>query len=132
MRRARGQGGFSLVEVLVGLFLIGIGVLAAAPMFMAAMRGNAVGAELTTAGALAVERMEALRMVPFDLLVDGGDLSANLGGYSDTANPGFDVRWQISSATGPGTMKTVTVRAVSLGPAAGPAKQVTLTTQRAR
>ena len=37
------EGGFTLAEVLVALFLIGIGVLAAAPMFMYAMQGTAVG-----------------------------------------------------------------------------------------
>ena len=39
--------GFTLVEVVVALFLIGLGVLAAAPMFMFAMQGNAVGGEQT-------------------------------------------------------------------------------------
>ncbi|MCH7779288.1 MAG: hypothetical protein IH848_00450 [Acidobacteria bacterium] len=45
----------------MSLFLIGLGVLAAAPMFMYAIQGNAVGAEKGAAGALAVEQMEILR-----------------------------------------------------------------------
>lgn len=131
MRRA--QGGFTLVEVLVGLFLIGLGVLAAAPMFMYAARGNATGADLSTAGALAVERLEALRVVPYGLLDDGGSLTANVSGFSDTGNPGYAVRWEIVSGAGPGaTMKEIRVRAVSLRQSPGPARQVTLTTLRAR
>ena len=44
------SGGFTLVEVLIALFLIGIGVLAAAPMFIYAMQGNAVGGDFGIGG----------------------------------------------------------------------------------
>ena len=59
--------GFSLVEVLVALFLIGLGVLAAAPMFIYAMQGNATGADFGSVGAIAVERWRAGRFEQLDV-----------------------------------------------------------------
>ena len=87
------NSGFTLVEVVIALFLIGMGVLAAAPMFMYAMHANAVGGEKGAAGALGVEQMEDLRAQPFSSLTAGGSLTVNIGGYSDTSDPDFTVRF---------------------------------------
>jgi type IV pilus assembly protein PilV len=112
------QDGFTLVEVVLALFLIGIAVLAAAPMFIYAVQSNSVGADLSSAGALAVERMELLRLTAYGDLVDGGGLDTNVPGYSDTSIEGFDIRWQVTSGGGPGTTKTIIVRTVATRPTA--------------
>jgi prepilin-type N-terminal cleavage/methylation domain-containing protein len=125
------EAGFTLVEVIFSLFLIGIAVLAAAPMFMYALRGNAAGADIGSAGALAVERMELLRVTAYGDLVAGGDLDSDAVGYSDTSIPGFDVRWRVQDGGGPGGVKTITVRAVSTRTTGGLPKQVDVTTLRA-
>ena len=128
----RPPSGFTLVEVLLALFLIAVGVLAAAPMFMYAVRGNAVGADVGSASALAEERMELLRTTPFADLTEGGSLDDNVEGYFDDSTSGYTVRWQISTGAGPGLAKTIAVRAVVERPTAPAAKQITLTTLRAR
>lgn len=125
------ENGFTLVEVLMALFLIGIGVLAAAPMFMYAMQGNATGADFGSVGAIAVERMEQLRAAPFVTLTAGGSLSADVTGYFDAGNPDYTVRWTITDNVNPVKSKTITVRAVAERQVIGARKDVILTTMRA-
>jgi prepilin-type N-terminal cleavage/methylation domain-containing protein len=129
-RKARG---FSLVEVLVALFLISLGLLAAAPMFIYAMQGNAVGADLGTVGAVAVERMELLRSTNYGVLTAGGSLAGNVNGYFDNSNPAVTVRWTIADSTvGAVTMKTITVRALANRQVVGQRKDITMTTERGK
>ncbi len=132
MRAANSQRGFSLVEVLVALFLIGVGVLAAAPMFIYAVQGNAVGADFGSAGALSVERMELLRASNYSALPAGGSLTTNTTGYFDSSDADYIVRWTVADNVSPAGTKTVTVRATALGRRVGQNKQVTLTTVRGR
>ncbi|MDH3628169.1 MAG: prepilin-type N-terminal cleavage/methylation domain-containing protein [Acidobacteriota bacterium] len=124
------QEGFSLVEVLVALFLIGIGVLAAAPMFVYAIQGNAVGADFGRAGALAVERMEILRSQDYTIHVAGGSLSTNVTGYFDSSDPEYIVRWAVRDNITPVGTKTIVVRATAVGRRVGRNKQVQLATVR--
>ena len=127
----RNASGFTLVEVVVALFLIGLGVLAAAPMFMYAMQGTAIGGEKGQASALAVEQMELLRSQTYGTLTAGGSLTVSLTGYSDTSDPDFDVRWLITDRGTPNNTKTIAVRVVPAGRIPGPSRVVTLTTVRA-
>lgn len=124
--------GFSLVEVLVALFLIGLGVLAAAPMFIYAMQGNATGADFGSVGALAVERMEQLRSQTFVNLPAGGSLTVSQNGYSDLTDPEYILRWSITDDAAPATIKTISVRVIAVRQVVGERKEITLTTLRGR
>jgi prepilin-type N-terminal cleavage/methylation domain-containing protein len=124
--------GFSLVEVLVALFLIGLGVLAAAPMFIYAMQGNATGADFGSVGAIAVERMEQLRSQTFVNLPAGGSLTVSQTGYSDLTDPDYILRWRITDDATPPTLKTISVRAIAVRQVVGERKEITLTTLRGR
>ncbi|MGH9749425.1 MAG: type IV pilus modification PilV family protein [Candidatus Polarisedimenticolia bacterium] len=126
------QGGFTLVEVLLALFLMGIALLAAAPMFVHAMKQNATGADLGTVGAAAAERMELLRSGDFDALPAGGSLTIDVPGYLDASDPAVVVRWQIVDNGAPATLKTVSVRAVAVRQVIGLRKEIVLSTLRAR
>lgn len=132
--RRNDANGFTLVEVLLALFLIAIGVLAAAPMFVYAMQGNAVGADFGTAGAIAVERMEILRGTGYLDLPAGGDLATDVsaGGvdYFDNSDPDYTVRWTIVDNVSPADTKTITVRVTAVRQVVGDPKGVTLTTLR--
>lgn len=134
----RSDRGFTLLETLVGLVLIGLGALAIAPLFVAAQQGNDAGGDIGRASALAVERMEQLRELRFKdpRLAPGGSLTSNVAdpdtgiAYHDATHPGFVVRWRIRpNATPPGT-RTVTVRAIDLTAAHGPRRSATLHTLR--
>jgi prepilin-type N-terminal cleavage/methylation domain-containing protein len=124
--------GFSLVEVLLALALLFVGVVAAAPMFIFAMKETAAGADMGSVGAAAVDRMELLRASDFYSLSAGGGLTANVSGYSDTSSTKYTVRWQIVDNGTPATEKTISVRVIAVRQVIGLAKEVTLTSLRAR
>jgi prepilin-type N-terminal cleavage/methylation domain-containing protein len=128
----RGKAGFSLIEVLIALALLFVGVVAAAPMFIFAMKETAAGADMGSVGAAAVDRMEILRSADFYSLTEGGGLASSVGGYSDTSNPKYTVRWQIVDNGTPATQKTISVRVIAARQAIGLAKEVTLMSLRAR
>ena len=126
------DGGFSLVEVLLAMALMFVGLMAAAPLFVFAMKETAAGADLGTVGAAAVDRMELLRANDFYSLAAGGSLSSNVSGYSDTSSSQYTVRWVIADNATPATMKTISVRAVASRQSIGLAKEVTLVSLRGR
>lgn len=128
--RTQTAAGFTLIEVLLALFLIGLGVLAVAPMFVYATRGNATGADFGSVGAIAVERMELLREEAWHSLNTGGSLTANSTGFFDTSESGYLVRWQIADNASPSLTRVITVRAIALRQLSGPRREVTLTTLR--
>ena len=126
--RATAAHGYTLVEVLLALFLVSIGILSAAPMFVYVMRGNAAGADLAAANTMAAERMEQLRGTDFGSLPPGGSLDMNVAGYSDTTDAHFQVRWRISDAASPVGARKIEVRVVPLRQASR--RAVTLATLR--
>ena len=95
MKTTRGSRGFSLVEVLLALSLLFVGIVAAAPMFIFAMKETAAGADMGSVGAAAVDRMELMRASDFYTLAAGGSLSSDVSGFSDTSNSRYTVRWSI-------------------------------------
>ena len=119
--------GFTLVEVVLALFILSVGVIATAPLFVFAAQENAVGGDLGEVGDLAVRQMELLRATDFVLLPNGGDLNSNVNGYSDLSRPGFVVRWVVAdNPNPPATTKTITVRAIADRQVIGRQKEVTL------
>jgi len=127
--RAR-QDGFSLIEVLVAIIVIGFVALSVAPMFMIASRSNKSAAHVGQCSALAMERMEILRRTNSGSLAVGGSLTTNTAGYVDTTQADFVVRWRITAAVDPAAGKQIDVRSISLHPSMGPDKQVTFSSLR--
>lgn len=60
----RGHAGLTLVEVLVAITILGLSLLALAPMFTGAVRTNASANQLTNANTLAREKLEELSGYP--------------------------------------------------------------------
>ena len=128
----RESRGFTLVEVLLALALLFVGVVAAAPMFIFAMKETAAGADMGSVGAAAVDRMELLRATDFYSLTAGGGLTSNVSGYSDTSSTKYTVRWQITDNASPATVKTISVRAIAVRQAIGNVKETTLVSLRSQ
>lgn len=124
--------GFTLVEVLLAMALMFVGIMAAAPLFVFAMKESAAGADLGSVGAAAVDRMELLRSGDFYSLAAGGSLTSNVSGYSDTSSTRYTVRWQIVDNASPATVRTISVRAIAARQTIGQAKELTLATLRGR
>ena len=69
--------GFTLIEVLVGLILLAIGLLAIAKMQILSIRGNFFSHYLTQASYVAQDRLEFLDNLPF------GSPQLQAGNYND-------------------------------------------------
>ena len=128
----RGSAGFSLIEVLLALFILGLSILAVCPMFVYGMRKSASSADLGKLGAAAVREMELLRVASFGSLTAGGSLTGNVTSFSDTTNPSVILRWTIADNASPATVKTISVLAISTRAVSGPAKRIQLSTKRSR
>lgn len=60
------QGGFTLVEVLIAILVLGIGVLGVESLQYHAGDANAVGRRITEATNIAASRLEVLKSLPYD------------------------------------------------------------------
>jgi len=94
------NSGFSLIEVLVATFLVGLISLAIAPMMLMAVQTSAIAQEMTELTVAGTMQMEILRALPFgnSELVAGGSITASNAGYSlDPLNgdPDRYVRWRV-------------------------------------
>lgn len=58
--------GFSLLEILIGLVILAIGILAIAGMQMTSIRGTSFSNRLSQASIIAQEGLETLKSIPFN------------------------------------------------------------------
>jgi type IV pilus assembly protein PilV len=99
--------GFTLIEVLVGLVILAIGLLAIAGMQITSVRGNFFSSNLTQASVLAQDRLEILRNLNFN------DSALSVGTHSDGVIAGTNLSRDYTVSLVPGTTMlniTVTVR----------------------
>lgn len=69
-----GKKGFTLIEVLIGLIILAIGVLAVAGMQITSIIGTSFSSNMTQASVLAQDRLEFLKSLPLtDARLDTGD-----------------------------------------------------------
>jgi type IV pilus assembly protein PilV len=93
----KNRNGFSLIEVLIGLVLLAIGLLAIAGMQITSVRGNFFSSNLSQASVVGQDRLEELRNRPYG----HGDLGA--GNHSDGAIAGTIFTRDYTVAVIPGT-----------------------------
>jgi len=99
--------GFSLIEVLVGLVLLAIGLLAIAGMQITSVRGNFFSSNMTQGSILAQDCLETLRNLPY------GDANLNVGTHpTPWPNPPFNP-WP-ASFTGDGDYNVSLVPGTSM------------------
>ncbi len=98
MNNPAGEKGFTLIEVLIGLIILAIGILAIAGMQITSIRGTSFSNNLSQASVLAQNRLEFLKGIPLnDKRLDTNnypnDISVGIftGGYQATrnGNPNF-------------------------------------------
>ena len=98
--------GFTLIEVLVGLVLLAIGLLAIAGMQLTSVRGNFFSSNMTQASILAQDRLETLRNIknPY------ADPALTAGTHDDGVLGNiFNRKYEVSVIPGT-TMLNITVR----------------------
>jgi type IV pilus assembly protein PilV len=97
--------GFTLIEVLVGLVLLAIGLLAIAGMQITSVRGNFFSSNMTQASILAQDRLETLKNL------DYANASLTVGNHNEGLIPGtiFNRDYTVSLVPGT-TMLDIQVR----------------------
>jgi len=95
--RDHGQGGFTLIEVMVALVVLTVGILSLQRMQVSAIQGNATAQRLTSGTSWAADRAERLFSLPYNdpLLNDSDGDGTNQdpdgdGGDNDGGNFGLD------------------------------------------
>ena len=81
--RRSAEGGFSILEVLIGVSIFAIGILAVAKMQYASVRNTTIGNIKSQATMLAHQRMEEIKATPFADLVN--EVENNI---DEEGNPG--------------------------------------------
>lgn len=97
--------GFTLIEVLIGLVILAIGLLAVAGMQITSIKGNTFSNNLTQATVFAQDKLEYLKNLPYT----HADLSV---GTKNEAISGtiFSRLWEVTDTTSTMKMITVTVQ----------------------
>lgn len=96
MRQTRG---FTIVEVMVAIFILSVGLLAAATMQVSAIRGNQMGNDVTQATFIAQDKLEQLKNSDdISTVADGNDV---VGIYNRS--------WTLTASSGASQIATVTV-----------------------
>ena len=90
-KKETGMKGFTLIEVLIVMFIFSIGILAVAAMQMTATRGNASARRITEATTLAENRMENLMRLSYD----HADLDPENNPHVSIQGP-YTVNWNVA------------------------------------
>jgi len=102
MHYSKKEQGFTLVEVLVALFILVVGILGTIAVTATVMSGNSLGKRMTTASTLAQYKMEELKNTDYDSLASSTS--------SETVEELYSRSWTVSAADTPAAgMKTVEV-----------------------
>ena len=96
--------GFTLIEMLVGLVLLAIGLLAIAGMQIKSVKGNFFSSNMTQASILAQDRLEALRQLD----INHADLDLATHSEGTIAGTIFSREYTVSLVPGT-TMRNITV-----------------------
>lgn len=119
LRNRHRRNGFTLVEILVAVFILVVGILGVISVATTVINGNAFGKRITTATALAQEKMEELKNMAYASVVNGSDTQESI--YTRT--------WTVTTDSPAAGMKTIEV-AVTF-PWESTTRNVTLKTIRA-
>ena len=107
-----GQKGFTLLEVMIAVFLLAVAIMGAASLTTSVIKGNSSSQTLTTATTLAKDKIEELKASTYTTATEaasmwtGEDYAATNGTVQASAAGSYYTR----SWTAPGTnTKTITV-----------------------
>jgi prepilin-type N-terminal cleavage/methylation domain-containing protein len=124
MRVLNNEKGFTLIEIMVALFVFTVGILALNKLQLVAIRGNANANGLTGASSWAAAQVENLLALEYDdaLLqdVEGGDggeglaglddnTAAKADGFVDSLDGNFRILWNVADDEPFRNIKTIRV-----------------------
>jgi type IV pilus assembly protein PilV len=102
LKRRGGDGGFTLVEIMIALFILVVAFLGIISTTAMVIKTNSFSKTMTTAATLAKDRMEVLKNTKYDNLIAG----------SDTVDSTYTRTWTVANNSPATDMKTITVSVV--------------------
>lgn len=122
--RSTGQRGFTLIEILIAIVVLGFGILAVAAMQTSGAQGTALGRRLTDANNLASQQIELFMTLPYDssLLDDDTSTPNDRHMPDDTDNDelpdddsldgalGYTISWKVTDDVPLQDMKKIEVK----------------------
>lgn len=112
--------GFTLIEVMIAIFILVVGLLGVAGVATTVINGNAFSREITTATTLAQDKMEELKDTTYSNIASGSDTQESIYTRTWTSTPDspdadmktIDVTVQFlwKGATHNVTLKTIVAR----------------------
>ncbi|MDO9528841.1 MAG: prepilin-type N-terminal cleavage/methylation domain-containing protein, partial [Syntrophales bacterium] len=72
MRKIVNNNGFTLIEIMIAIFILTVALLGLAGVTVSVINGNAFSKEITTATTLAQDKMEEIKGVGYDDAEDEG------------------------------------------------------------
>jgi prepilin-type N-terminal cleavage/methylation domain-containing protein len=105
----RGRSGFSLLEVVIVLGLLGVGLLALAAMQLQALSGGRAAQVDTFATTLAQDRMEQLQRLRWTSLAPTAGWTAALAVTHPTSGQDYNLSWRITDVV-PNWTRSIDVR----------------------
>lgn len=137
----KNQSGFTLLEVLIALFIFSIGILGVNAMQLTSIQGNGKANRTTQASNVAADRIETFLSLDYDdpILDDDGGGSAGVPGLNDvttttadgngmSADGNYQIYWNV--APDYPVVNTKTIRVIVDPPGNGP--NVTMEVVKAR
>ena len=100
MSGLRNNRGFTLVEIMIAVFILVVALLGLISVTVMVIKGNSFSKTMTTATTLAKDKMEQLKNTGYD----------SLAGGTDTVESIFTRTWTITSDSPATGMKTIEVK----------------------
>lgn len=98
------QDGFTLIEMMVAIILIGVGLMGLAALSSTVTRANVQSSALTSASALAQEKIEGFRSMPYAEIGAGASTDVRtLDGI------GYSRTWSVQTDQPAADLKTISV-----------------------
>lgn len=89
--------GFTLIEIMVAIFILTVGILSLVSVTVMVIKGNAFSKTMTTATTLASDQLETLKNTLYASI-------ASTSYTSVTGFPGYERRWTVTTS---GNQKTI-------------------------
>ena len=102
MNQRKREEGFTLVEVLITLVILGVSLLAIAGLTATSISNNSYGGSMTEAVTFAQDKLEELRAARWDSIVDGMNTDQAIG----PTRVGYTRTWTANTA---GNIKTIAI-----------------------
>jgi prepilin-type N-terminal cleavage/methylation domain-containing protein len=118
-RNARGEAGFTLVEVIIATLVLTVGLVGMAQLLAVSTVMHLSARQTTDGTHLLQAKVEELAKLNFGTdppVQIGGSLTANVANFNDAPAPGITRRWLVQA--GPGgnpAIRRLTVRIINAG-----------------